>query len=377
MIPQPDVIVRGAGRARPSRRLVALVPLGALSLAWTLSVAGAGAGVVPLAAERDEALPAVAVPDQSVDVPASLSSDSRVVERPVRIATVAATSSQIPAVALASYQRAATVMAAADESCGIAWPVLAAIGKVESDHASTGNSVLQDDGVAKPGIIGVRLDGSRSTAQISDTDGGRYDGDKSFDRAVGPMQFIPSTWGVVGVDADGDGQRNPQDIDDAALAAAVYLCSGTGDLSTPAGLRPALLRYNNSGLYAETVLAIADSYANSGPLPVSAGVAVVSHGSIGARAPHSTTSRKQARKAAAKAAPAPVSPSGTGGNTGTGSGSGGGTGGGSSTPEAPVPGPPLKPVDQLLDAAETLVHCTLDGIAGLLNPSAPTTCKAP
>ena len=49
------------------------------------------------------------------------------------------------------------------------------------------------------------------------------------------MQFIPSTWAVVGVDADGDGERNPQDIDDAALAAAVYLCSGNEDLSTDAG----------------------------------------------------------------------------------------------------------------------------------------------
>ena len=44
------------------------------------------------------------------------------------------------------------------------------------------------------------------------------------------MQFIPSTWSIVGVDADNDGQRNPQDVDDAALASAVYLCSGADDL---------------------------------------------------------------------------------------------------------------------------------------------------
>ena len=48
-----------------------------------------------------------------------------------------------------------------------------------------------------------------------------------YDRAVGPMQFIPSTWSVIGVDGDNDGKRNPQDIDDAALATAVYLCSAT------------------------------------------------------------------------------------------------------------------------------------------------------
>ncbi len=61
------------------------------------------------------------------------------------------------------------------------------------------------------------------------------------------MQFIPSTWDIVGVDADGDGQKNPQDIDDAALATAVYLCAGTQDLSTTEGQRAAVFSYNHSG----------------------------------------------------------------------------------------------------------------------------------
>ena len=52
------------------------------------------------------------------------------------------------------------------------------------------------------------------------------------------MQFIPSTWPVVRVDADGDGKRNPQDIDDAALATAVYLCSGKDDLSQRRARKP-------------------------------------------------------------------------------------------------------------------------------------------
>src|SRR6185295_8356341 len=83
---------------------------------------------------------------------------------------------------------------------------------------------------AEPGIFGPALDGSHGTTLIKDTDAGQYDGDARFDRAVGPMQFIPSTWAIVGVDADDDGQRNPQDIYDAALASAVYLCSGPDDL---------------------------------------------------------------------------------------------------------------------------------------------------
>jgi len=74
------------------------------------------------------------------------------------------------------------------------------------------------------------------------------------------MQFIPSTWSVVGVDGDGDDQRDPQDIDDAALATAVYLCSGDEDLSTTSGQRSAVYRYNHSQDYVNLVLAIMEAY---------------------------------------------------------------------------------------------------------------------
>jgi hypothetical protein len=74
------------------------------------------------------------------------------------------------------------------------------------------------------------------------------------------MQFIPSTWAIVGVDADNDGQRNPQDVYDAALASAVYLCSGPDDLSTGAGQRSAVFRYNHSQKYVALVLAIEHAY---------------------------------------------------------------------------------------------------------------------
>ena len=122
-----------------------------------------------------------------------------------------------PSAALAAYQRAAQVIDAADPSCNIEWPLVAAIGRVESDHGRYGGNTLDSEGVSRPGIYGIPLDGSNGTQRITDTDAGQYDNDKSFDRAVGPMQFIPSTWSVVGVDGDGDGKRNPQDIDDAAL----------------------------------------------------------------------------------------------------------------------------------------------------------------
>ena len=120
---------------------------------------------------------------------------------------------------------------------------------------------VRSSGVSTPLIRGVALNGEGPVKAIRDTDAGRLDGDERWDRAVGPMQFLPSTWVYSGVDADGDGVRSPDDLDDAALAAGVYLCSGAGGLDTPEGLRAAVLRYNQSDSYADTVIALAKAYA--------------------------------------------------------------------------------------------------------------------
>jgi membrane-bound lytic murein transglycosylase B len=169
-------------------------------------------------------------------------------------------SSGIPVRALQGYRKAATLINSADPSCHIDWALLAAIGRVESDHGRFGGSQLNSAGVAQPAIIGMRLDGTNGTARILDTDGGRLDGDTVYDRAVGPMQFLPGTWAGVGVDANGDGVKNPENIDDAAAATAVYLCSGHTDLSVPADLRSSILRYNASDSYVQMVTSIANAY---------------------------------------------------------------------------------------------------------------------
>jgi membrane-bound lytic murein transglycosylase B len=166
----------------------------------------------------------------------------------------------IPASALQAYQRAAAILNQADPACNIDWSLIAAIGRVESDHGRYGGNALDEQGRAQPGIYGIALDGSGGTARILDTDGGAYDNDAVYDRAVGPMQFIPGTWSVAGVDADQDGRKDPQDIDDAATASAVYLCAGSDDLSTDAGRRAAVYRYNHSDEYVELVLSIASTY---------------------------------------------------------------------------------------------------------------------
>jgi membrane-bound lytic murein transglycosylase B len=182
--------------------------------------------------------------------------------------------SGIPQVALTAYQRSAAVINAADPSCRLDWSLLGAIGQVESDHGQVGGSRLNGHGVAHPAIIGPRLDGRHGTSLVRDTDAGRLDGDRRFDRAVGPMQFLPSTWAAVAVDGDGDGRRDVQDINDAALGSAVYLCADHDDLATKAGKRAALLRYNHSHAYVTSVLAIAHALHTSSQVLPSTDISV-------------------------------------------------------------------------------------------------------
>ncbi|HSS67421.1 MAG TPA: lytic transglycosylase domain-containing protein [Nocardioidaceae bacterium] len=180
-----------------------------------------------------------------------------------RVADVSSsTKYDIPQAALIAYKRAIIVMDKTAPECHVTWPVLAGIGQVESDQGRYGGAQVLADGSTNPHIVGIPLNGVGNVARIPDTDNGRWDSDTVWDRAVGPMQFIPSTWAVVGVDADNDGVRNPHDFDDAALAAAVYLCANDRDLSTPGGLHAAIYSYNHSESYVDTVLSLARAYAN-------------------------------------------------------------------------------------------------------------------
>lgn len=158
----------------------------------------------------------------------------------------------LPASAFAAYRRAEERLAREAPGCRLRWQVLAAIGQVESGHARGGR--VTSDGTTVTPILGPRLDGV-AFALIRDTDGGTHDGDTAYDRAVGPMQFIPSTWVRWGADGNGDGRRDPNNVFDAALAAGRYLCAGGRDLSDPADLDRAILGYNHSAAYLRTVRA--------------------------------------------------------------------------------------------------------------------------
>ncbi|WP_265565816.1 lytic transglycosylase domain-containing protein [Streptomyces hygroscopicus] len=158
----------------------------------------------------------------------------------------------LPATVYAAYRRAATELARTAPGCGLRWQLLAAIGQVESGQAWGGR--VAPDGTTLTPILGPRLDGG-AFALVRDTDGGVHDGDTVYDRAVGPMQFIPSTWARWGADGNGDGRADPNNVFDAALAAGRYLCAAGTDLSDPAGLDRAILGYNHSESYLRTVRA--------------------------------------------------------------------------------------------------------------------------
>jgi hypothetical protein len=168
---------------------------------------------------------------------------------------------------LAAYEQAATREALRKPECGLPWPLLGGIGRVESDHGRFAGATLHADGVSSPRIIGIPLDG-HGTALIPDTDHGQLDGDTVYDRAVGPMQFIPSTWAGWGVDANDDGVKDPFNIFDAAAAAADYLCAAGRDLTTTRGQVRAILSYNYSYDYVSMVMGLERVYATQVGLTV-------------------------------------------------------------------------------------------------------------
>ncbi len=165
----------------------------------------------------------------------------------------------IPVVALQAYGYAQAVIAQVQPSCHLSWTILAGIGRVESDHGRYRGATLHPDGTSTPRVIGVTLDGIAPKV-IGDTDRGALDGDSTYDRTVGPMQFSPATWKTWAVDADRDGKSDPFDIDDAAMSAAYYLCAGGHDLGTGKGWWNAVLSYKDQPPYATRVYAESDRY---------------------------------------------------------------------------------------------------------------------
>ncbi|TCC53755.1 lytic murein transglycosylase [Kribbella capetownensis] len=270
-------MAKGKRRATGSgwRQVAPLIPLALFASAFTVSATDDPAIATASLEQGLSGKSPVVVPKQPIAEPANVPVPGVVGhgvdpgEQPTQVVS-GLSRNGIPNAALKAYSRAQQVMAQVDPACNLPWTLVAAIGRVESNHGRFGGNALNSQGVAVPGIFGPRLDGV-STAKINDTDAGAFDGDGAFDRAVGPMQFIPGTWRSMGVDGDGDGVRNPQDIDDAAMSTAVYLCSGKTNLSKASDLNSAILRYNHSQQYADLVISIAKAYAGGSWIAVGNG----------------------------------------------------------------------------------------------------------
>jgi membrane-bound lytic murein transglycosylase B len=254
----------------------------------------------------------------------------------------------IPSVALNAYRVAATRMDNVDPGCGIDWALLAGIGREESDHGRFGGAVLHADGVSTPPIIGPALDGVHWDFIPAPANGLALDGDAKYAHALGPMQFIPSTWAIYGTDANGDGKADVFNINDAALGAARYLCAAGGNLRSYAGQVRAVLAYNHSDQYLAQVLALADAYRRGIPISgIPVGIltgalpTITDTGYIPPANPAAPTaaSSSSKHKTKPKPTPSPTASSPAGGSSSASAPPPGAPGSGSSSSEQPGPGP--------------------------------------
>ncbi|MFD0809538.1 lytic transglycosylase domain-containing protein [Amycolatopsis umgeniensis] len=265
----------------------------------------------------------------------------------------------IPVTALAAYRNAADILIAEQPGCHIDWALIASIGRIESNHARGG--YVDAKGNTLEPILGPQLNGAGPFAAIPDTDGGKYDGDTVWDRAVGPTQFIPSTWAGYASDGNGDGESNPNNIFDAALGTGRYLCSGGLDLSKPDQLRAAVFRYNNSDTYVNTVLIWAEAY-RTGVLPTPDSRVPIGAPNAGAAPP----------PASVPPPPVPSTPPGSVTPPSTPL-PGTSTSSSSSTPPTSTPLPRCPTVT----VTETTPSPTTSPTTTTPTPSPPTTCSSP
>ena len=155
--------------------------------------------------------------------------------------------SEIPSDLLPVY------MSASITCPGLPWQVLAGVGWVESHHAN--GRADPSTGDVKPPIVGPALDGANGFAAISDPS--QPDG---WAHALGPMQFLSTTWSAWSTLAPDRPPNASPDVDnawDAIYTAARYLCGHHDHLDD---VHAALLSYNHSDAYVEEVMTKAAAY---------------------------------------------------------------------------------------------------------------------
>ncbi|MGO9560797.1 MAG: lytic transglycosylase domain-containing protein [Acidimicrobiales bacterium] len=174
---------------------------------------------------------------------------------PSSLAGLALASAAIPGIAVKAYEHASKVLALTDPACHLSWADIAGIGRVESDNGLTWGSRarVSPNGTLTPPILGPLLDGADGLPAYPTPDHGILEHGGVWERAVGPMQFLPSTWLEYAQDGNGDHVKSPQNFWDAALTTAVFLCANGGDVASQRGFDNAVLSYNNSESYLSLV----------------------------------------------------------------------------------------------------------------------------
>jgi membrane-bound lytic murein transglycosylase B len=243
------------------RHLLSLLLAGFAMLGGTLIVSAlvsSGASAKPSSISQSVAVPvpvpsiAMAKPELNA-APASGARHGNAARVSPEWASATAAATGIPQRALVGYAGASLALGNESPQCHLGWSTLAALGWIESGHGTHAGSRVSNDGVTSPGIFGPALDGT-TYAAIEGANGG-----PGWDRALGPLQFIASTWATWGADGNGDSVADPQQIDDAALSAGRYLCH-YGDLSNPDSWRTAVFAYNHVTSYVDAVAAKANDY---------------------------------------------------------------------------------------------------------------------
>jgi len=164
-------------------------------------------------------------------------------------------SSGISPTAIAAYGDATLMLEHEQPSCHLGWSTLAGVGTIESANGTIGGRQLLTNGLSSSPISGPALNGAGGYAAIGNGNGG-------WSSALGPMQFIESTWARWGADGDGDGYSDINNIFDASLAAGRYLCADGRDLATAQGWTAAIYSYNHSTDYVQQVYAAANAAAS-------------------------------------------------------------------------------------------------------------------
>src|SRR5689334_15162181 len=179
----------------PLQKAGALVPMAILVGAWGVAVGNSGLATA-LGGGTSAAMPEV--PATALEQPATVTRTVGGLDAQAGVPGAISTLSTngIPSAALYAYHHAETLLASADPECRLPWNLVAAIGRVESNHGRVGGSALTPDGVATPAIYG------HTDNKVADTDNGKFDQNAKVDLPVGPMGTMPGFLKDTILDAD-------------------------------------------------------------------------------------------------------------------------------------------------------------------------------